>query len=68
MSSALDVLLAIRYPLWPGRLSYRLRPYDMLADGRRWAWQKRQRCGLPPMTPDAYAALIRAIEANIKNT
>lgn len=24
---------------------YWLRPYDMLADRRRWCWQRRQRCG-----------------------
>lgn len=27
------------------RIGYRLRPYDMLADRRRWWWQPRQRCG-----------------------
>ncbi len=34
---------------WPketwGQLSYAIRPYDMLADRRRWFWQRRQRCG-----------------------
>jgi len=24
---------------------YWIRPYDMLADRRRWRWQPRQRCG-----------------------
>lgn len=24
---------------------YWIRPYDMLADARRWRWQRRQRCG-----------------------
>lgn len=24
---------------------YWLRPYDMLADARRWRWRPRQRCG-----------------------
>lgn len=27
------------------RVGYQLRPYDMLADSRRWFWQPRQRCG-----------------------
>ena len=26
-------------------LGYWVRPYDMLADRRRWRWQPRQRCG-----------------------
>lgn len=26
------------------RISYWLRPYDMLADRRRWFWRPRQRC------------------------
>ena len=30
----------------PGQLSYAIRPYDMLADRRRWFWQRRQRCGI----------------------
>lgn len=37
---------------------YWLRPYDMLADRRRWRWQPRQRCGFsygirldPPTKP-----------------
>jgi hypothetical protein len=29
------------------RVGYVLRPYDMLADRRRWFWQPRQRCGWP---------------------
>lgn len=37
---------------------YWVRPYDMLADRRRWFWQRRQRCGfsfglmLPDPTPE----------------
>ncbi|AGL13851.1 hypothetical protein [Actinoplanes sp. N902-109] len=27
------------------RAGYVVRPYDMLADRRRWFWQSRQRCG-----------------------
>lgn len=30
------------YAVW---LGYIIRPYDMLADRRRWFWQKPQRCG-----------------------
>lgn len=26
-------------------VGYWIRPYDMLADRRRWRWQKPQRCG-----------------------
>jgi hypothetical protein len=26
------------------RVGYVMRPYDMLADRRRWAWQPRERC------------------------
>ena len=29
------------------RVGYLIRPYDMLADRRRWAWQEPQHC-LPP--------------------
>jgi hypothetical protein len=27
------------------RVGYVVRPYDMLADRRRWFWQPWQRCG-----------------------
>jgi hypothetical protein len=27
------------------RVGYWVRPYDMLADRRRWRWQPAQRCG-----------------------
>lgn len=58
---ACDRALAVRYPLWPGRLSYRMRPYDMLADRRRWFWQKAQRCGFPAGTsPEHIAAITEA--------
>ncbi len=30
---------------WAESFGYWLRPYDMLADARRWRWQPRQRCG-----------------------
>lgn len=29
------------------RVGYWVRPYDLLADRRRWFWQPRQRCGWP---------------------
>lgn len=29
------------------RLGYVIRPYDMLADRRRWRWQPARRCGAP---------------------
>lgn len=28
-----------------GAIGYRIRPYDMLADRRRWFWEKPTRCG-----------------------
>lgn len=35
------------------RFSYWLRPYDMIADRRRWMWQRRSRCVvLPPCDRD----------------
>jgi hypothetical protein len=34
------------------RVGYRIRPYDMLADARRWAWQPRQRCQFFGGSPD----------------
>ena len=30
---------------WLRRVGYVVRPYDMLADRRRWFWQPRARCG-----------------------
>jgi hypothetical protein len=39
-------LLWLRW--WPAetwwQLSYAIRPYDMLADRRRWCWQRRSPC------------------------
>lgn len=32
-------------------VGYWVRPYDMLADRRRWFWQSRARCGFPAGTP-----------------
>jgi hypothetical protein len=29
------------------RVGYWIRPYDMLADRRRWCWQRAARCGWP---------------------
>lgn len=46
-------------------LSYYPRPYDMLADRRRWFWQKPMRCGLPPMPDDIRAELMAAIERHL---
>jgi hypothetical protein len=42
--------------------SYVVRPYDELADRRRWPWQRPQRCGLPPMPPAMRDELRRAAE------
>jgi hypothetical protein len=36
------------YVVWTFHLvGYRVRPYDMLLDARRWFWQPRGRCGWP---------------------
>lgn len=51
----------IRWPL--AAAGYRIRPYDMLADRRRWFWQPRQRCGLPPADVDAIVEAIRRHQA-----
>jgi hypothetical protein len=36
-------MTAVRWAL--GRVGYWIRPYDMLADRRRWRWQARTKCG-----------------------
>lgn len=35
----------LRYVWW--RVVYWVRPFDMLADRRRWRWQPAQGCGFP---------------------
>lgn len=35
------------------RVGYLVRPYDMLADRRRWCWQPRTPCGYSRKTPPA---------------
>lgn len=36
----------IAWLVWAARrIGYVIRPYDMLADRRRWCWQPRQPCG-----------------------
>jgi hypothetical protein len=48
----------MRWVVWAiGRLGYLLRPYDMVADKRRWFWQPRARCG--------WSSLDRATRARI---
>lgn len=44
------------------QFGYWLRPYDMLADRRRWKWRPRQRCGLGGVPPETAAALIAAVK------
>jgi hypothetical protein len=43
MSTIRWIWAEIRY--WCQSAGYSIRPYDMLADNRRWFWQKRQPCG-----------------------
>lgn len=40
--------------------SYLIRPYDMLADRRRWCWQRRTPCGLGALAPERAATILRA--------
>lgn len=42
--------------LWM-RWRYWIRPFDMLADRRRWAWQPRQPCGLGGVSPETERAV-----------
>jgi hypothetical protein len=37
-------ILVLIYYMWV-RAWYWVRPYDMLADRRRWFWQRPTRCG-----------------------
>jgi len=37
------IIASIRH--WIISAGYAIRPYDMLADRRRWFWQPRQPCG-----------------------
>jgi hypothetical protein len=49
-----------RWWLWRWRaFGYVLRPYDMLADRRRWWWQPRERCGLVDAPADDGGSLWR---------
>ncbi len=63
-----DVVVSVGY--WLPRqaainISYWIRPYDMLADARRWRWQKRQPCGLEvwhSMSAEDRAQILGALE------
>lgn len=54
-------------------LSYWIRPYDMLADRRRWRWQPRTPCGseawvsAPAATQETLQRLVEAHESRITN-
>jgi hypothetical protein len=39
---------------------YWIRPYDMLADRRRWRWQPQQRCGFTEVPQDVMDELLGA--------
>lgn len=49
-------------------VGYAVRPYDMLADARRWFWQPRARCGWPAgisrSTVDDVVAATRRLSAS----
>ena len=46
-------------------VGYAIRPYDMLADRRRWRWRPAQRCGAPPeVLASIHAHLNRPEEPN----
>lgn len=38
---------------WLLRLGYAVRPYDMMADRRRWRWQPAQQCSRAMIENDA---------------
>jgi len=40
-------------------VGYWIRPYDMLADRRRWFWQPQQRCGAPQAVIDAVIKMMQ---------
>lgn len=41
-------------------LGYKIRPYDQMADARRWFWQRRTPCGAPAALA---VAIQRAVDA-----
>ena len=52
-------------PSLSARWRYWIRPYDDLADQRRWRWQPRQRCGLNGVPPETRAALLDAVRRDL---
>jgi hypothetical protein len=52
-------------PEWFVQLGYWVRPFDMIADRRRWRWQRPAPCGRrtwADASPEAKAALQQAID------
>lgn len=61
---------AVAWVRWAAtRVGYWLRPYDMLADSRRWCWQPRQRCAVivPQGCQGAdFSKLLAHLDANLR--
>jgi len=57
-------LACIRH--WLTSLGYVIRPYDMIADQRRWFWQKPAPCGsqwAAGLSDEERASLAKVVEA-----
>lgn len=53
----------------PARIGYWARPYDMLADRRRWRWQPPTPCGrqrLVELPPAERASLVAAVREMLR--
>jgi predicted DCC family thiol-disulfide oxidoreductase YuxK len=44
-------------------LGYWIRPYDMLADRRRWRWQRRTPCARQVLTEEERQRLAKLLES-----
>lgn len=69
MANRLLERLAAEVAYLAARIGYAVRPYDMLADRRRWCWQPRTRCGgvivLSEEDADALNAAVQASRAQL---
>jgi hypothetical protein len=43
------------------QIGYVIRPYDQVADARRWRWQRATRCGLGGLDPESREQLLAAV-------
>lgn len=49
------------------RLRYWIRPFDMLADRRRWRWQPAQPCGLGAFSEEQREAVTEAVARYVRD-